>query len=437
MPANGKIHFRCPHCDKALNVAEAHAGKRAKCPRCGKSLQVPATERPTRVSADKTQLREAVHRTTGPEHVDRVVQAISTINGQVPGSVSFELETGSEVTWSYQLSSDLLGAAAVPVLYPCKADASQYNGLLTSVRDAVQYLPEMAIILINTLASEGFSYKFRSDIAAVLRESRVHAATVPTLLTALQTVEVRKPGNGELKKALIRALGKSGDPRAIEPLFEELRRDRCCVDAIVALGELRNGQVVQPLINLLPGQFDKQLDAAAAALAHLGDRRAVEPLITKLAEGGGHQVSDALDAIDPDWRRTPRAMSLMPPLLPSLAAKMQAVGGRGYGIHNRDIEHLLVEIQKIAALLEALGDASALRPLLDAALVNATLSCELVEAAQKILIRSLPHVSSEDLKAIVALPVVMKVIYFEDGLTGVDALDCSALKQIARDALAS
>ena len=29
MPVDGKIHFRCPHCDKAVSVAEAHAGKRA------------------------------------------------------------------------------------------------------------------------------------------------------------------------------------------------------------------------------------------------------------------------------------------------------------------------------------------------------------------------------------------------------------------------
>jgi hypothetical protein len=44
MPADGKIHFRCPHCDKGLTVAEAHAGKRGKCPGCGKPVLVPAVE---------------------------------------------------------------------------------------------------------------------------------------------------------------------------------------------------------------------------------------------------------------------------------------------------------------------------------------------------------------------------------------------------------
>lgn len=44
MAADGKIHFRCPHCDKAVSVAEAYAGKRGKCPGCGQPVQVPAAE---------------------------------------------------------------------------------------------------------------------------------------------------------------------------------------------------------------------------------------------------------------------------------------------------------------------------------------------------------------------------------------------------------
>lgn len=44
MPIDGKIHFRCPHCDRAISVAEAHAGKRSKCPACGQAIQVPEPE---------------------------------------------------------------------------------------------------------------------------------------------------------------------------------------------------------------------------------------------------------------------------------------------------------------------------------------------------------------------------------------------------------
>jgi hypothetical protein len=41
MAGDGKIHFRCPSCNKAVSVAGAHAGKRGKCPGCGKPIRVP------------------------------------------------------------------------------------------------------------------------------------------------------------------------------------------------------------------------------------------------------------------------------------------------------------------------------------------------------------------------------------------------------------
>lgn len=33
-----KIHFRCPHCDKAISVPSRLAGKRGKCPGCGTAI---------------------------------------------------------------------------------------------------------------------------------------------------------------------------------------------------------------------------------------------------------------------------------------------------------------------------------------------------------------------------------------------------------------
>jgi hypothetical protein len=46
MATDGKIHFRCPHCDRGVSVAIQHAGKRAKCPGCGTPLQIPAAPPP-------------------------------------------------------------------------------------------------------------------------------------------------------------------------------------------------------------------------------------------------------------------------------------------------------------------------------------------------------------------------------------------------------
>src|SRR5262245_1100625 len=45
--ADGKIHFRCPNCDRAVSVAIQAAGKRGKCPGCGQSVQVPAPPPPS------------------------------------------------------------------------------------------------------------------------------------------------------------------------------------------------------------------------------------------------------------------------------------------------------------------------------------------------------------------------------------------------------
>ena len=44
MPADNKIHFRCPLCNKRVSVDETNAGKRGKCPGCGEKVQVPRLE---------------------------------------------------------------------------------------------------------------------------------------------------------------------------------------------------------------------------------------------------------------------------------------------------------------------------------------------------------------------------------------------------------
>lgn len=46
MTGAGRIHFRCPHCDKAIAVAVQHAGKQGKCPGCAELLQVPTAPPP-------------------------------------------------------------------------------------------------------------------------------------------------------------------------------------------------------------------------------------------------------------------------------------------------------------------------------------------------------------------------------------------------------
>ena len=44
MPADSRIHFRCPHCKKSIAVAQQHASKHGKCPGCGEDVQIPSAE---------------------------------------------------------------------------------------------------------------------------------------------------------------------------------------------------------------------------------------------------------------------------------------------------------------------------------------------------------------------------------------------------------
>jgi HEAT repeat protein len=124
-----------------------------------------------------------------------------------------------------------------------------------------------------------------------------------------------------VRQAAARALGKLGDPRAVEPLVFALedRNDHLRKDAIDALGKLGDPRAILPLIAAVRGEGADEIrgssDYATAALAgfgeaaaepllaafkdetaprarlllawtlgKLGDRRAVEPLIAALNE---------------------------------------------------------------------------------------------------------------------------------------------------------
>lgn len=44
MPADNKIHFRCPECNSKVSVGPEYAGRRGRCPGCGNKVQVPHVE---------------------------------------------------------------------------------------------------------------------------------------------------------------------------------------------------------------------------------------------------------------------------------------------------------------------------------------------------------------------------------------------------------
>ena len=99
------------------------------------------------------------------------------------------------------------------------------------------------------------------------------------------------------------ALGRIGDPRAVEPLikaFDECRYgdDVAGGSIAYALGEIGDQRAVEPLIKTLkhPNAYTRR--KAATALGMIGDPRAIEPLISAL---GDHRSRDvwyaAMDAL--------------------------------------------------------------------------------------------------------------------------------------------
>lgn len=84
----------------------------------------------------------------------------------------------------------------------------------------------------------------------------------------------------------VRALGATGDRRAVEPLIAALddSDDRVRFLAAIALGNIGDPTAVPPLIGALGAGSDDLRRFAAAALGKIGDPQAVDPLTTALED---------------------------------------------------------------------------------------------------------------------------------------------------------
>lgn len=87
----------------------------------------------------------------------------------------------------------------------------------------------------------------------------------------------------EIKRRAIRALGKIGDVRAIEPLIAAFGDARVQNDVAVALVWI-GVPSVEPLIAALADPNEGVREFAAAALGAIGDVRAMDPLLVALTD---------------------------------------------------------------------------------------------------------------------------------------------------------
>ncbi len=78
-------------------------------------------------------------------------------------------------------------------------------------------------------------------------------------------------------------LGKSGDPRAVEPLLEALRTG-ICKEVLWALRRLNDQRALPGLVEALKSPFSSYRSLAVLALGEMGDPRAVPELVLKLTD---------------------------------------------------------------------------------------------------------------------------------------------------------
>jgi hypothetical protein len=101
MTDDGKIHFRCPHCDKGVSVSHAHAGKKSKCPGCGKALQIPDAQDEFNRLCDQA-MEELKLKTAGHDGIWQIGKADWDID-QDAGTIVFTSPKGMTATCPVQI----------------------------------------------------------------------------------------------------------------------------------------------------------------------------------------------------------------------------------------------------------------------------------------------------------------------------------------------
>ena len=135
-----------------------------------------------------------------------------------------------------------------------------------------------------------------AKVAGWCREQGLSGENAVTVMTAvLSQKDVRGRG------FVIRALGKTGDKRAVDPLLTMLRDEGehpwLRWEVARALGKLEDTRVVPTLIKTLSHEKAPVRMGSACALGWLGDTRAVAPLINALADDVAGVRVDVCDAL--------------------------------------------------------------------------------------------------------------------------------------------
>ncbi|KAF5416619.1 MAG: HEAT repeat-containing taxis proteinF [Candidatus Methanogaster sp.] len=210
------------------------------------------------------------------------------------------------------------------------------------------------------------------------------------------------------------ALGKIGDPRAVEPLIVALQDEDPGVrgNAATALGMIGDQRAVDPLIVAIQDEDPGVGKHVANALGMIGDIRTIEPLITALGDADWNVRGNAASALGGIGDKIS-----VEPLITVLGdeepyVREQAVESLGRIGDPRAVELLIVALQDedldlrwhAASALGRIGDKRAVEPLI-AALQDENVCVFVASALGRI----------GDLKAI---PALEKAIYDSDKIFG-------------------
>jgi HEAT repeat protein len=156
--------------------------------------------------------------------------------------------------------------------------------LIARLRDADEYVRERAATALDQVGWQPDSDELVAAYwAAKGQWDQVAAIGAPAVGLLVASIKATPPWKPEVR-AIIAALEKVSDARAVEPLVAALDDEAPLVRQAVAaaLGQIGDVRAIEPLIAALGDEMEGVRGAAAAALGRIGDVRAVEPLFAVL-----------------------------------------------------------------------------------------------------------------------------------------------------------
>lgn len=213
---------------------------------------------------------------------DGVAEALSKIGDPAIEPLIAELQDGLV----REEAVDVLAKIGIPAVKPL--GAALKNGRRNVKLSVIKVLSEIADsrsveLLIESLCDEDINV--RLDAINALGKIGDPCA-LDALISMLKDMEVRR--------AAIEALGKIGDNRAVEPLIRELRfYESDAADALVNIG----APALEALLAALHSEFNRVRAVVAQVLGRIGDARAVKPLIFALEDGDPNVRISVINAL--------------------------------------------------------------------------------------------------------------------------------------------